>query len=1127
MTPLRSLISAFVGCTFLFICETAFPAEADPFEKTIRPYLSKHCLRCHNDDDARGDLNLNRYTSAKDVSAHFRRWNNITEFIRKGEMPPEEEPQPGIDASNAVVSAVNQILAEEARKNAGDPGVVLPRRLTNTEYDLAVHHLTGVDIRPTKDFPADPAGGEGFNNTGEALSMSPSLVRKYLGAAQHVADHLVLRTDGIRFAPFPVTSYNERKKLTEQAIIDFYGQHDIDVLDYLDAAWRYRFLSETDKPTLDAWARQKELSGRYLALVVETLQVAEPRSGFLKELQELWWSVPRPAGGDAQPPELLRVRDYIDFGRQVLGYPEENLIRSNAGNWPISHLKFRSDTAANRDQPNLNTQRQETLIKAIRVTTPRESPATVRVFLKVTAAFGGPDGFVLVKAPVFTRAERLPRNEDEAKKNETKTLRSVLEEHQPETADRLAFGTHPAGKEIDADSFVLRTPATIEIPISVQMQRQLDGQHMLLPVQVVAESDGANSILVRHSTDTPPKSAYDRNTTLLVAKDSPALQKLVPDAKVFCNTFPNRFCYVNDKRGLAAGFHLVEGYFRDDQPLVSKVLSHQEREELDQLWQELHLATQSAETLLRGFVWFERSERHVLHDKRFDFLRPEDPDLVRYVAATDEQPVLFPLLDRFEREYLDKQGVRRVGDTLQAESPDDNYKMIHGFFEDIRRGLQQYDAVLQDAEKHGISQVLKFAEKAFRRPLTDSEAESLLQLYRQMRNDEQTAEAALRGVVTAILMSPEFCFRYRQTPAGNKVHSLADSELAARLSFFLWSSIPDEELLSTAKQNQLHHEEILKTQVRRMLQDDRIEAFAREFFGQWLRYRDYMAKDPINASAFKGYDDDLRTAIAEEPVRMITHLIQTDAPVTGILNSDVTYLNERLANHYGGDLERKFQQASNDHESEWRQVNGLRQAGRGGLLGTAVVLTTNSAGERTSPVKRGFWTVHHLLGQHFPPPPADVPELPASEKTSTKSIRQLLAAHVENAECAMCHRHFDSLGLAMEGFDPIGRMRTSDAAGRKIDNKAELPNGQTASGLGGLIEYIETNRQQDFVRSLCRRFLGYALGRSVLLSDQPLLDEMEKELAENEYRFSVLFETVVFSKQFRSQRGSDYTTAGR
>lgn len=190
-----------------------------------------------------------------------------------------------------------------------------------------------------------------------------------------------------------------------------------------------------------------------------------------------------------------------------------------------------------------------------------------------------------------------------------------------------------------------------------------------------------------------------------------------------------------------------------------------------------------------------------------------------------------------------------------------------------------------------------------------------------------------------------------------------------------------------------------------------------------------------------------------------------------------------------------------------------------------VILTKNSAGERTSPVKRGFWAVHHLLGKHFPPPPTDVPELPPGEKEAKRTIRELIAEHTAHAKCAICHTHFDSLGLAMEGFNPIGKARDRDLAGRPIDNLATLPNGKQAQGVPGLIEYVARERKGDFAKTFCRKFLGYALGRSVMLSDQPLLERMEAALKANDYRFSSVVETVVLSPQFRTQRGRDYSVS--
>jgi hypothetical protein len=305
-----------------------------------------------------------------------------------------------------------------------------------------------------------------------------------------------------------------------------------------------------------------------------------------------------------------------------------------------------------------------------------------------------------------------------------------------------------------------------------------------------------------------------------------------------------------------------------------------------------------------------------------------------------------------------------------------------------------------------------------------------------------------------------------------------------------------------------------------MLKDPKIEAFAREFFGQWLRYRDYLTKDPIPAGAFPGYDDTLRKSLFEAPTRLLTDLIQRDQPIAELLRSDAAFVNEPLAKHYGGSIESQYRKLSSD-PTQWHRVEGLREAGRGGLLGMPVILAKNSAGQRTSPVKRGFWVVHHLLGQHFPPPPADVPELPKTEKEASKTIRELLADHVADSKCAMCHVHFDGLGLAMEGFDAVGKARAKDQAGRTIHASGQIHGSAEVKGIAGLIDYIEKNRRQDFDRQFCRKFLGYALGRSVLLSDRSLLLEMEKSL-QTDGRFSSLFETVVLSPQFRQQRGQDF-----
>ncbi|MEQ8788317.1 MAG: DUF1592 domain-containing protein [Pirellulaceae bacterium] len=1126
------------AASLLWLLSSAGRSEAaDVYAERIEPFTRKYCNDCHNRQQARGELDLTRYAQASDVTADFRRWNHIIEFVRNGEMPPEDaEQQPTLEQRNEVVDAVQAILLEEARKHAGDPGVILPRRLSNTEFDLSVRDLTGVDIRPTRDFPPDPAAGEGFDNTGEALSMSPSLLKKYLAAAQEVSSHLVLKTDGVEFAPFPVNSYSERKKLTEQAIIDFYEQHEVRIADYLEAAWRYRHRTDAEGGlSIEAWAQRRDLSGKYLALVWRTLLEAPSSSGYLQRVGELWEAIPAPAAGGEIPEELSVLNRYVEFCRRLLCHQEGQLIRSNAGNWPISHLDFRAAAAKQRDRFDPSRFSSRRLLVFDRLKAPGRADKErkgLSLYLRVDPAVGGGSGdCVLLHRPLFSTSNKLPRNAEEEEKHEIVTLRELLKQHAPQLADKLSFGLHPQGGKIAPDALIVKAPALIEIPLSPELLERLDGKQLLVECELDPAADRKGSVYVQASSGEPPEDLYAENVELLLHPESRSAQEVAQTAERFCNTFPNRFFYVDDRRGLAAGFHLVEGFFRDDQPLCEKVLSDKQRAQLDRLWQELHFATNSAETLLRGFVWFERSERHVLHDERFDFLRSEDPRLVK-----DE------LLDRFERVYLEKMGVKLVEDSLAPEQPNDRFDMIHGFFQRIRRDLARHRELTRHAEEAALRDLQALAERAYRRALRDGEAESLEALYHTLRRQGQGVEDALRGVFTAILMAPDFCYRIDEAPPGSSVYPLSNDALASRLSYFLWSSSPDDELLAVARDGGLQDEATLLAQTMRMTKSPKIEAFAREFFSQWLRFRDYLEKDPINADAFPGYSDPLRQAMFEEPARFATYLIQQDRPIIDLLNSDATFVNGVLARHYGGEIARQYKDQTakwiedskrngipleGDPEQKWRRVEGLRTAGRGGLFGMGVILTKNSSGERTSPVKRGFWTVHHLLGQHFPPPPADVPELPRNEKDAPQTIRELLVQHTANPRCAMCHTHFDGLGMALEGFDPIGRARTKDLAGRPIDDVAQLPDGNSAQGIPGLIDYVETHRRQDFVRTLCRKFLGYALGRSVMLSDQPLLAEMEAALEQNDYRFSVLFETVVRSPQFRKQRGRQFTTASR
>ena len=234
---------------------------ADPYQDTVLPFLNTYCVRCHNAKTKSGELNLTRFTSAATLLDEFRQWELVVAFLKKEEMPPPKAEQPTAALRAKVLETLEQVLKTEARKLAGDPGAAPPRRLTNAEYDYTIRDLTGMDIRPAKSFPVDPAAGEGFNNTGEALTMSPALFKKYYAAAEFVADHALLTPSGLRFAPHPVVTFADRQKYCEQAILHFYEQHAVDYEKCLSALWLYKHRPAAEpNVTIETWATEKNLS---------------------------------------------------------------------------------------------------------------------------------------------------------------------------------------------------------------------------------------------------------------------------------------------------------------------------------------------------------------------------------------------------------------------------------------------------------------------------------------------------------------------------------------------------------------------------------------------------------------------------------------------------------------------------------------------------------------------------------------------------------------------------------------------------------------------------------------------------------------------------------------------------
>jgi hypothetical protein len=340
---------------------------------------------------------------------------------------------------------------------------------------------------------------------------------------------------------------------------------------------------------------------------------------------------------------------------------------------------------------------------------------------------------------------------------------------------------------------------------------------------------------------------------------------------------------------------------------------------------------------------------------------------------------------------------------------------------------------------------------------------------------------------------------------------LSDYALASRLSYFLWASLPDQELLSHAAAGDLQKTDVLLAQSRRMLKDERARGLATEFTGNWLDFRRFENHNAVDRERFPSFTSELREAMFQEPIRYFEDMIHNDRPVLDLIYGNYTFVNPVLAKHYG------MPEVKGDADT-WVRVDDAGRYQRGGLLPMSVFLTVNSPGLRTSPVKRGYWVVHRVLGQVIPPPPPVVPELPTDEAKSDLPIREKLAQHRANPVCASCHARFDVFGLAFEGYGPVGEARTVDLAGRPIDATTAFPGGSTGDGLEGVRAYIRQNRQNQFLDSFERKLLVYALNRSLLISDELVIDGVQAKLTANNYRFSSLVETIVTSPQFLNKR---------
>lgn len=1074
--PLQEQVALIAGFSVLVAVSVTVAPAADKSSTSAAATFRQYCVQCHGDAAATAGINLERLISEDSVSDSFKQWEKVAAVLDQGQMPPEGMPQPSDSERAHAAKWIHAELSGFAAEHAGEPGRVTVRRLTSGEYAYTVRDLTGLDLGVERDFAGDAVGGEGFTNFGGVQFMADANVESYLEAAKRIADHAVIGAGPLSFYQDPGMSGFELSAI--HRIHDIYRKHGFRAVAAeggrafglerygraFYASWRYSHREALGEGgvSLEEIAAREDLSPRFIQHIWSVLQQSSPTYP-TSEVVSRWKDLPAPSGaGQASVIEAVRER-CDEIQRLVINWPRE--------------LFAAGELAAGGAGDE----------RALVITDESLAPTVKRQLSFTSRDTDEKAGFYLSIVPVNPASSEKPvvvwRNptirvlRKDRSRGPEQTLKSVLDEA---TTPKLTFGRRPDGGTIGPNDFATEGEALVFLP----MQPREDALGFQLQVDVEVGLERSNDAVMRctiadrkgAAARTPvwalladPQSegfkTWKRNVLEYAANlpqtshGEPTPSDRDPVPKPFDNTYnqPER-----------DSFHYRVKYFRNDQFLVDKMLDDATRQQLEDAWSDLHTSFQ-------------------YHDEFVSLLA------AKYSFDLDGKGI--SELTESEIEVLPA-GPRPYVRALRAEQ-------------------QQMVAAQMAAHPGHIEDAIRFASRAWRRPLSPIEKDSLRSFYTTAREEGGLDHRkAIRALLTRILVAPAFLYRLEQPEELTGVTPLSDWELANRLSYFLWSSVPDEELRRAAEAGELSDPQQIQRQVKRMLADPKARRLATEFFGQWLGFYRFDRHRGVDTSRFPEFTEEVKAAMYDEAVSFFEHVIREDRPVREIVSANYTFLNRALATHYG--IEREV--ASADHVEK---VEGVDEFQRGGLLRLGAVLTATSAPLRTSPVKRGDWVLRRVLGTPTPTPPADAGSIPADEKLfGGLTVREQLEAHRSSPSCMSCHTRIDPLGFPLEQYDAVGRWRTRYAEGQAIDAATTLGDGTRIDGVAGLIDHLE-NQERQVLRTLSSKLLGYALGRTILLSDQPLIDRLVE--AGGQATFAELAAEIAVGRQFRYRRGREDT----
>ena len=626
------------------------------------------------------------------------------------------------------------------------------------------------------------------------------------------------------------------------------------------------------------------------------------------------------------------------------------------------------------------------------------------------------------------------------------------------------FQSGPSGSNQPSADLFTKAGETIEFKIPLSL---LKGREFVVSAEVADANSAAAQALFAQFVPTPREGlslekVFKRGSQSksICAPNETAKRIATKAFDDFRQVFPAAICYPT----IVPVDEVVTStlYHREDLFLKNLFLSESEKTLLDRLWDEML------------FVGKEPLKRQIALEQIHQFATQDRPDLVPQFKA------LFPLCAEQVKAFGERQ---------------------------------------RELEPVQLSSAISFADKAWRRPLSEKTKAELKVFYRKLRQQELSHEQSIKLVIARILVAPEFLYRREVSQPGTKFSPVTELELANRLSYFLWSSAPDGRLkkLATSQSKpdglRLSNPIVLVKEAKRMVDDPKIRRLAIHFACQWLHLRDFDKNDDKNERLFPEFPK-IRKDLYEETVLYFEKLIQEDRSVFEIVNSDYTYVNSGLAKLYQISFDSS---GSSDVSSKtWKKVSGVNAKSRGGVLTMGSFLASQSGASRTSPILRGTWISETLLGERLPKPPANVPQLPEAVP-SNLTARELIELHTSSPQCAKCHARIDPYGFALEGYDAIGRIRRNN-----VNTKTTLVEGLKIDGVHELQKYILEQRRDDFLRQFCKKLLGYALARETQLSDEPLIQKMILNLSNRDFRFSAAVETIITSEQFLNIRDQEY-----